>query len=132
MERNVSNLIKEECASVCLFKFAYVVGMGIGKGPFHVAEEFAFKKCLCKCPHIYTYHRPPHTAAQAVNLPRQHVLSGSVFSGNEHCGICRGYLLHAPAYLLHLRGCAPEHFVGKNGFLLRICTGLLLLFLHCI
>ena len=57
MKGNVPDFIKEECAAVCLLKFAYMVGVGIRERPFHMSEEFAFEKCFCQSTQIHTDHR---------------------------------------------------------------------------
>ena len=121
MRRDVADLVKEECASVCLLELADMIRMGVCKCTFHMAEEFALEKSLCNCPRIHAYHRSESPVRHPVDLTSQHILSGTVLTGNKHSRICSGYLLDSLSYTAHRRSFAPEHLHGRrrdHGFFL--------------
>ena len=64
-----------------------MVGVCISEGSLHVAEQFAFEQGFSNGPGIYGHHRLPGPETMYVNLPCQHILAGTVLSGNQHCSI---------------------------------------------
>ena len=87
--RNIPYLIKDQCAAVSLLEFADMVGVGIGKGSLDMAEQFAFEQGLGYCTSIDSHHGLPSSGTVGMYFPGQHVLPGTVFSGNQDGGIGR-------------------------------------------
>ena len=46
MRRDVSDLIEEECASVCLLELSDVISVCVSECPLYVAEQLALEKSL--------------------------------------------------------------------------------------
>ena len=109
VQRNIADLIKEQCPAIGLFELAHMVRVGIGEGALHMTEEFTFKQRLSDGASINGHHRLLTPEAVGVDLPCQHILTGAVLTGDEHCSICRGDLIKGLADVGHGPGRAPEH-----------------------
>ena len=88
-----------------------------------MAEEFALEQRSRNGAHVHRHHGTGGTVGKAVNLARQHFLSGSVLAGNEDIGIGGRGTLHHLAHAAHGLALAPEH--GRTRLL--SCGGRLLL-----
>ena len=82
-----------------------------------MAEQLAFEQRLGDGPCIDGDHRFLAPEAVGVDLTRQHVLAGTVLSGDQDRRIGRGDLVQRLPDVLHGRGCAPEH--GAVRFLVK-------------
>ena len=109
MQRDVAYLIKEERSSVCLLELADMIRMRISKCAFNMAEEFTLKQSLCDSSGIHAYHRSERPVRRPVDLTSKHILTGTVFTSNEHRCISWGNLLYCLPYAVHSRAFAPEH-----------------------
>ena len=110
VEGNVADLVKEEGAAVRLLEFADVVGVGIGECALHMTEEFALEQSLGQGTCIHADHLSEGTFRPAVYLSRQHILSRTVFAGNQDICEGRGELVHVLSDQRHARTVAPVHF----------------------
>ena len=109
VQRNIADFVQEQRPAVGLLKLAYMARMGIGEGAFYVAEEFALEQRFGNGPGIHRHHRLSAAEAPGMDLPRQHILAGAVFAGDEHRGVGRGNLVHRFPDGGHRPGSAPEH-----------------------
>ncbi len=83
--------------------------MGVRKGAFDVAEEFALKEGFRDGAGVHGHHRLPAPEAVEMDFPRQDVLAGAVFAGDEHRGVGGGDFVYGFADGGHGLGTAPEH-----------------------
>ena len=109
VQRNVADFIQEERPAVGLLELAHVVRMGIRESALDVTEQFTLEPRFGNGAGIHRHHRLSAPEAPGVDLPRQNVLAGSVFAGDEHRGIRRGNLVDGLADGRHGLGGAPEH-----------------------
>ena len=83
--------------------------MGVGEGPFHVAEHLALKQSVGNGTRIDTHHRLGGAIGKSVYLVGQHILTCAVLARNQDRGIGRGHLLDLMAQSYHRLALAPTH-----------------------
>ena len=93
-----------------------MVAVGIGECSFHMAKKLAFEEGFRDGACIDAHQRIATSQAEGVDFVRQHVFAGAVLTGNEHRGVCRGYLFYDTPHLGHLLAVAPKE---ANMFLCR-------------
>ena len=74
-----------------------------------MAEEFAFEERFRDGSCIDGNQRLPAPKTVCMDLPRQHILTGAVFAGDEHRGIRRGNFIYRLLDYGHRFGRTPEH-----------------------
>ena len=93
-----------------------MVRMGIGESALDVAEEFALEERFRDSAGIHCHHRFFTPEAVGVDFLRQHILAGSVFTGDEHRGVRGRDFVQGFPDGGHGLGGAPEHEIpGRAG-----------------
>ena len=105
--RDVPDLIKEQCASVCLFELTDMICMRIRERTLDVTEQLTLKKSFGQGSGIDADHGFHSSFRSAVDLASQHILTCSVLSRDKHGSVCHGYLLDSLVDRCHLRSLTP-------------------------
>ena len=103
MQGDVPDLVQEERSAASLLELAHVIRMRIGEGSLDMAEKFAFEKGLGDGAGIDRHQRLSAPETPGVDFSGQDILSGTVFTGNEHGSVRRRYLVESFRDVLHQR-----------------------------
>ena len=107
MQRNITDLVEKQRTAVGLLHLPGVIGMRIGKRPFHMSEQFTLKQGLSNGAGIHADHWFQSPVGQAVNLGSQHVFPRSVLTGNQNTRVGRSNLLDRATDSRHGRSRSP-------------------------
>lgn len=77
--RHIANFIKEQRATICLFKLADLLSHCPGKGTTFMAEQFTFQQIMRNCCHIHRDKGTGAAFAQLVNCFCHQFLARAAF-----------------------------------------------------
>ena len=114
-EADVADFVEKDSASFGNFEFSFLTILRSGKGPFLVAEEFAFQQCFCQRSAVDYYQRmkPPRTGM--MNRARHQFLAGTAFPGDEHGRIGWPDGFYGVKHFLH-RATLPDDVLRARHF----------------
>ena len=102
-EGEVANFVQKEGAAGGNFKAAGSVFARVGKGPFDVAEQFAFKERFTDRAQVDANEDFLRPFGLPVESMGHCVFSGTVFAQDQDVGICKGHFLNGLENTLHGR-----------------------------
>ena len=107
-ERHVRDLVEEERAAVRHLEAADAVGLGVGEGALHVAEELALEDALGEPAGVHGQERLRRAGGDGVQRGGDRALAGAVLAGDEHVRVGGAdpldHLQHGP----HRRGLGDQ------------------------
>ena len=83
-ERHVRDLVEEERPPVRHLEAAHAVGLGVGEGALHVAEELALEDPLGEPARVHGQERLRRAGGDGVERGGHRALAGAVLAGDEH------------------------------------------------
>jgi hypothetical protein len=98
VERHVRDLVEEERPPVRHLEAAHAVGLGVGEGALHVAEELALEDALGEPARVHGEERLRRAGGHGVERGRHRALPGPVLARDQHVRV-RG--AHPPDHLEH-------------------------------
>ena len=109
VQRHVRDLVEEQRAAVGELEAADAIGLGVGEGALHVAEQLALEDAFGEAAGVDGDEPLAGAAGHGVNRLRDRALAGAVLAGDEHVGFrradARDQLEHRP----HRRRFGDEH-----------------------
>ena len=87
LEGHVRDLVEEERAAVGQLEAADAVGLGVGEGALHVAEQLALEDALGQPARVHADERPRRARRGGVQRARDHALARAVLAGDQHVGV---------------------------------------------
>ena len=100
--RHVADFVEEQRAAVGELERADAVAVGVGEGPFHVAEQLALDEVLGHGGAVEGDDPLPLAGAVLVDGLGDQLLAGAAFAGDQHGGVGRGDPLEPVDHRLHL------------------------------
>src|SRR5271167_5029371 len=98
---HIADFVQKERAAVRQFEFSRLAGDRTGKGPFFVAEQFAFKEIFRDSRAVDLQEWAGGTIGMFVNGARDHVLPDAAFAANQNRGVRRSDALNQRKNRLH-------------------------------
>ena len=100
--RHVADFVEEQRAAVGVLERADPIGVGVGKGPLHVAEQLALDEVLGHGGAVEGDDPLALAGAVLVNGLGDQLLAGAAFAVDQHGGVGRGDPLQPVDHRLHL------------------------------
>ena len=108
VQGQLADIIQEQGSAVGQFTAPGPLGDGTGKGSPFIAKQLAFKQVRRYGTAVYRHEGLIATIGMVVQVPGDHLLARSGFSGDQHADVPVGDLLHQIAHLLYATACAHQ------------------------